>query len=151
LGQEPSGFIVRHGGSLPKFGSAERCPRSLERGATNRQPKVSLEMAQTVEKLRSERESKSMGVTRRFVDKDPAGRQIAFLAIGAYSGCFFSVALVLIAMASQKRVVLGLIIAALILVIDLPLSYWIVQSARKKQASRQSDSTGTSGTFSRRQ
>jgi CHASE3 domain sensor protein len=54
-------------------------------------------------------------------------------------------------MASQKRVVLGLIIAALILVIDLPLSYWIVQSARKKQASRQSDSTGTSGTFSRRQ
>jgi Flp pilus assembly protein TadB len=91
-----------------------------------------------------------MGVMKRLANKSPADRQIAFLAIGAYSGCFFSVILVFIAMTSQKEVVLGLIIAAIILVIELPLSYWIVQSARKKRASRQMDSTGAQGTFSRR-
>ena len=70
------------------------------------------------------------------------------LKIGAYSGCFFSVVLVLVALASQGRLVLGLITAAIVLVVELPVSYWMVETARKKQAARRSDST--QGTFSRR-
>ncbi len=89
-----------------------------------------------------------MGVMRQLADMDPARRQIAFLKIGAYSGCFFSVVLILVAMASQKRLVLGLITAAIVIVIELPVSYWMVETARKKQAARLSDST--QGTFSRR-
>ncbi len=81
---------------------------------------------------------------------DPARRQIVFLKIGAYSGCFFSVVLILIAMASQKKLVLGLIIATIVLVIELPMSYWMVESTRKKRAVHQSDSTSNQRTFSRR-
>ena len=90
-----------------------------------------------------------MNAWRRLVEKDPADRQIAFLAIGAYSGCFLSGLLVLIAMASQGKFAIGLIIAGIILVTEIPLSNWMVKSARKRQASRQSDSTPSREAFSR--
>lgn len=91
-----------------------------------------------------------MGVMRRVASQDPAERQITFLTIGAYSGCFFSVILVMIAMTSAHKLELGLIITAIILVIELPLSRWLVQSARRRQHSRQSDSSSLQSTFSRR-
>ena len=80
-----------------------------------------------------------MGALRRLQDKDPAERQITFLKIGAYSGSIIAVVLILVAMASQKRLLLGLVIAAIVLVISLPLDYWMVRTARRKQATGPSD------------
>jgi hypothetical protein len=107
-------------------------------------------MQDAVSQWNRELEAKSMGIVRRLASQDPARRQITFLAIGAYSGCFFSVVLVLVAMISDHKVGLGLMIAAVILVVELPLSRWIVQSARRKQISGQSNSSGFQNTFSSR-
>lgn len=82
-------------------------------------------------------------------DMDPADRQIAFLKIGLYSGVVFGVALIVIAMASQKKFLLGLIIAAIFLVIVLPLDNWILRTVRRKQI-RGSDLSNNRSTFSRR-
>src|SRR5271170_769222 len=96
-------------------------------------------------------EASAVGLMSRLQDKDPAERQITFLKIGAYSGSIFAVVLILIAMASQKRLLLGLVIAAIFLVISLPFDYWMVPTARRKQTARPSDGDSNGrGTFSRR-
>jgi hypothetical protein len=91
-----------------------------------------------------------MRAKKRLVDMDPADRQIAFMKIGLYSGSFLSVVLILIAMASQQKVLLGLLIAGIFLVVTLPLDYWLLKTARKKQRSRRWDPTNSRATYSRR-
>jgi multisubunit Na+/H+ antiporter MnhG subunit len=87
---------------------------------------------------------------RRLAEKDPADRQVAFLAIGAYSGCLFGTIAAFAALASQGKVMLGVVTAVLILVVDLPVSFLLVRAARRKQAQRRSGSTAQVGHFSRR-
>jgi Flp pilus assembly protein TadB len=91
-----------------------------------------------------------VGVMRRLSNQEPAQRQITFLAIGSYSACFFSVVLVLVAMTSEHKLGLGLIIAGVIVVVEVPLSRWIVNAARRRQNSVQSDSTASQNSFSKR-
>jgi hypothetical protein len=87
---------------------------------------------------------------KRFIEMDPGDRQIAFLKIGLYSGCFFGVLLILVAMGSRGRLLLGLIIAAIFLVIAIPMDQWMVRTIRRKQTLGASDPTRSSGSFSRR-
>jgi hypothetical protein len=76
---------------------------------------------------------------KRLAGMDPFDRQIAFLKVGLYSGCFFGALLILIAMGSQRKLLLGLIIAAIFLVVMLPLDKWMVQTIRRRQVTRRSD------------
>ena len=69
---------------------------------------------------------------------DPGDRQIFFLKVGLYNGCIFSVLLILIATGSQKKLVLGLIIAAIFLAIAVPLDWWILQTVRRKEMATRS-------------
>ena len=91
-----------------------------------------------------------MRAKRRFVDMDPADRQIASLKIGAYSGSIFCVVVILIAWGSQKKLLVGLITAGIFLAITMPLDYWMVRRARRRQAMSRLDPPNGQSTYSRR-